>query len=372
MTRLLRQSVIILLIIFAAGRSPAVEQRGETRVACVGDSITYGYEINDREVNSYPVQLQKLLGEGFEVANFGLSGARISQKTRKPYKDTSQHKAALAFAPHVVIICLGVNDTSLGEWQRNKRHFMDDYKDLIRDFQNVQVDRPVKVILGTLTPVVPPYEPYIAIGRNIREADSMIRQVAVDLGLPLVDLFSRLNAEPAMFPDGLHPNADGAKIIAETVYSAITGDHGGLKMPWVFGDHMVLQRDVLIPVFGTADVGSVVTVGLGPNTERAVADQNGRWRADMPAVKAGGPYRLTCSDESRTLAFSDIMIGEVWLASGQSNMDWPMSRDSGWTTEGPAADKYPEIRLLNRQGNPSGGADKWTEQQIRNLTVDDY
>ena len=89
-------------------------------------------------------------------------------------------------------------------------------------------------------------------------------------------------------------------------------------------------------------------------------------------MSEGGPYTLTCSDGTKTVSFSDVMIGDVWYASGQSNMDWPMKRDADWKTEGPKADNYPNIRLLNRTGNPYGGGGKWSMDQIKNLTVEDF
>ncbi len=372
-----RTLLIIVFIFISVSSAPAQpvnpdNYTGTIRVACVGDSITFGAGIEDRQKNSYPAQLQALLGDKYEVRNFGHSGARVCEGTRKPYMSLPEYKAALSFKPHVVIICLGINDASVSEWSKNKIRFVQDYTTLIESFRDVSITSDPKIWLGSLLPVVPPYEPYVAIQKTKAQADALIDQIAKELDLPVIDLFTRLNMELQFFPDGLHPDKNGAAIIAKTVCQSITGDCGGLQMPWVFGDHMVLQRQKPISVFGTADVDSTVTVNLGANTQKTTADHNGRWRVDMPAMQPGRPQTLICSDGKKTLTFSDVLIGDVWYASGQSNMDWQMRQDADWATEGPTADQYPQIRLLNRQGNPSGGAGTWSPQQTANVTVDSY
>ncbi|MEN6309240.1 MAG: GDSL-type esterase/lipase family protein [Anaerohalosphaeraceae bacterium] len=342
------------------------------RIACVGDSITYGMKIDNRQENSYPAQLQKLLGGRYEVKNFGCSGARVSMGTTMPYLEQPEYRSAMSFKPHVVIICIGINDASVPEWQKNKPHFTQDYKDLIQRFQNVSIMPAPKIWLASLLPVVPPYEPYVEIQKTKAEADVLIRQLADALNLPVIDLNGPLISEPQFIPDGLHPDKNGAAIIARTVARAVTGDYGGLAMPWVFGNHMVLQRQMPIPIFGTANVGSAVSVKLGSTTIQTIADANGRWRVDLPAMEAGGPYELVCLDTSRTLTFTDVLVGEVWYAAGQSNMDWPCQQDADWKNQASLADNYPQIRLLNRQGNPSTSAVVWTQEQIERVTVDAF
>ena len=95
----------------------------------------------------------------------------------------------------------------------------------------------------------------------------------------------------------------------------------------VFQDHAVLQRDRPIPVFGSATPGDAVTVTLGSHTVRGTADANGTWRVSLPAQPAGGPHTLTvASTAGATRTITDVMTGDVWLCSGQSNMEWPVSR----------------------------------------------
>lgn len=90
-------------------------------------------------------------------------------------------------------------------------------------------------------------------------------------------------------------------------------------MPSVFGSHMVLQSGKTVPVWGTDKPGQKVVVTIGDQTADCIADQNGRWRAEIAAAKPGGPFTMTVAGSS-TLTFEDVMFGEVWLCSGQSNM----------------------------------------------------
>ena len=94
----------------------------------------------------------------------------------------------------------------------------------------------------------------------------------------------------------------------------------------LFGDHAVLQRDRPISVWGTAGPGEAVTVTLGDAARSVRADRAGNWRAELPAMKAGGPYRLVATGAGGASAMADdVLIGDVWLCSGQSNMELSVS-----------------------------------------------
>jgi sialate O-acetylesterase len=115
-------------------------------------------------------------------------------------------------------------------------------------------------------------------------------------------------------------------------------------LPHLFSDHMVLQRDADIRVWGSADPGEKISVSLAGSTKAVNADGQGRWKIDLPAVEAGGPFILRVQGK-KTVEFKDVMIGEVWVASGQSNMTYALSGATGATEEIPKAD-YEEIRFF--------------------------
>ena len=94
-----------------------------------------------------------------------------------------------------------------------------------------------------------------------------------------------------------------------------------LKLPAVFGDHMVLQRAAALPVWGWSQPGTEVKVASNGVEAQTQSDTAGRWRVDLAAMPAGGPYELRVVSADQTLTFADVMLGEVWVCSGQSNMD---------------------------------------------------
>lgn len=98
---------------------------------------------------------------------------------------------------------------------------------------------------------------------------------------------------------------------------------GPLSLPSIFADHMVLQRDRPIPVFGKAAPGSEVVVDLADRTGRTTAGPEGKWLVKLKAMPASGPHSLRVRANGATKTFQDVMVGEVWVASGQSNMEWP-------------------------------------------------
>ncbi len=116
-----------------------------------------------------------------------------------------------------------------------------------------------------------------------------------------------------------------------------------LRLPRVFADHMVLQRDVRIPVWGWAAAGGKIAVKFGEHAADCVAGADGTWRVELPAMKAGGPHTMTVRAAS-TITLKDVLVGEVWLCSGQSNMEMGVKAIKDAERE-VAASKNPQIRL---------------------------
>jgi sialate O-acetylesterase len=115
-------------------------------------------------------------------------------------------------------------------------------------------------------------------------------------------------------------------------------------LPGLFSDHMVLQRGRDVPVWGWADPGETITVTMEGVSRETIAGKDRRWKITLPSMKAGGPLRMTVQGR-RTLLLKDVMVGEVWVLSGQSNMTFALSGAEGAATEIPAAN-FPEIRLF--------------------------
>ena len=136
-------------------------------------------------------------------------------------------------------------------------------------------------------------------------------------------------------------------VVLASLQSALSSQavHADVVLPAVFTDHMVLQRDVTVPVWGSAAPGKRVYVSIGKQKKQTHADANGKWQIQLDAMKAGGPLTLVVSDKDSTVSKHDVLVGEVWICSGQSNMAWSVERSLHPNKEIAAA-KWPLIRLL--------------------------
>jgi acyl-CoA thioesterase I len=201
------------------------------RVACVGDSITFGAHLKNPNQESYPAVLGRMLGPGFEVRNFGVGGATLLKKGDKPYFRQIEYTNALACQPEVVVIMLGTNDSkhrgggslnssnSVNNWQY-KADYIPDYEDLINQFR--KANPAVKIYVCLPTPCF--HGSWGINDETIRkEIIPLVRQVAAESRAKLIDLNGALAGRKELFPDTVHPNEEGAKLIAAAVYSALTG-----------------------------------------------------------------------------------------------------------------------------------------------------
>jgi len=131
-------------------------------------------------------------------------------------------------------------------------------------------------------------------------------------------------------------------VLAACFFSGIA--RAEIRLPHVFGSHMVLQQEKPITVWGWAEPGEKVTVQLGETSQTTQANTRGEWKVVLPEMKAAGPLKLTVSGSS-TVTFDDVMIGEVWLCSGQSNMEMGLGMVNNAKEEITNAN-HPGIRLV--------------------------
>lgn len=124
--------------------------------------------------------------------------------------------------------------------------------------------------------------------------------------------------------------------------SALKAD---VTLPNIFGDHMVLQREQANPVWGKADASEKVTVTIDGQSHTTTATADGTWRVELEPLTVGGPYELNVQGNN-TVSFKDVLVGEVWICSGQSNMQWPLSNTNHGAVEIAAAN-HPQIRLIS-------------------------
>ncbi len=198
---------------------PARAFQGLTRVACVGDSITAGAGLADPGSSAYPAVLGRLLGPAYEVRNFGVSGTTLSRDGDHPFWDTPSLLEARLYEPHVVVIALGTNDSKPQNW-RYRNGFARDLYALAWAFETLP-SRPT-VYLCTPLPV---FETRWGINEAVVGGilRPQIREIGARELWPVIDLHSVFRNQATLFPDGVHPNEEGAAAIAAFVEAAFRG-----------------------------------------------------------------------------------------------------------------------------------------------------
>ena len=238
----------------AAGSISAVSETEESgqegtepvKIACVGDSITYGYGIAGRAENCYPALLQKALGEGYEVRNFGVSGTAVQKESDAPYWQLKKYTASVEYDADILIFMMGSNDANTYNW-KGAEAYRTDLCAMLDSY--MQGKKKPEVYLCTPACAFMPG----AAAADIAEAGAggadasgagqtdsrvtnfdvqvdvipvigdVVREVAAARGYHLVDIYAVTAGHPEWFTrDGVHPDNDGAAAIAEAVYQAMT------------------------------------------------------------------------------------------------------------------------------------------------------
>ena len=206
--------LLLVILFFTTG----LFAENPVKIACVGNSITYGAGIINREKNCYPAQLQAYLGNGYDVRNFGVSARTALSKGDHPYIREAAFKESQEFQPDIVLIKLGTNDTKPQNW-KYKEEFMSDYQSLIDTYQ--ALGSHPRVILLT------PLRCYLPEGSSIssklitNEVLPMVKELAWKNNIEIINLFNLFgdNPEVHIMPDKLHPSSVGAGMMAKKIYN---------------------------------------------------------------------------------------------------------------------------------------------------------
>ena len=201
---------------------------GQIKVACVGDSITYGMTIKNRRDNCYPEILQQLLGDRYNVRNYGLNNRNAMKTGAMPYIKEKRYRESLEFKPDVVLLMMGTNDSKDGTWQ-GEEIWKNDYRNLVRSYLDTLTAPEVYLL-------TPPYPHKIRkdgsfgvtgtrmLPAAIEEECHAIRELSALLGLPVIDINHYTKRRPEWFSsDGVHLNNEGASRIAHIIAEEISG-----------------------------------------------------------------------------------------------------------------------------------------------------
>ncbi|WP_099370760.1 GDSL-type esterase/lipase family protein [Sphingobacterium sp. 1.A.5] len=315
----MKQSIKFLFFIFISISSLFAQTK--KRVACIGDSVTKGYNLANGK--SYPAQLQELLGEGFLVGNFGKNGATLLEKGHNPYLKSEELKDALEFSPDIVVISLGLNDTDPRNWPNYKLDFTKDYNKLVSLFKQ---DNPnIEIYVCQMTPIFSGHARFLSGTRDwYNQIQKNIEDIAILNNYRLIDNKTPLASRIDLFDDYLHPNEHGAKLLAENVWKHIVPVRQKLSVSNTIGSNMVLQRDEKVSIYGKASSKEKVILELENKTYSTQADELGNWEVDINPHSAGGPYLIKIKTDQDSILLKNILFGDVYLASGQSNMAFPL------------------------------------------------
>ena len=195
---------------------------GIKKVACVGDSITYGYHIDNWFFHNYPYILQVLLGSGYYVRNFGLSGSTAMRSAKMSYRRFPNYRKSLKFLPDVIVILFGTNDANAQNW-KGPEVYTAEYRELLQSYREL----PSGPVIWLMTPPLlfyPKTEEDRVMNEHIRQERDCVKALAEELDVQVIDLCEKTKDHTDWFqPDGVHPNAKGAMEIAHIVYDAIKG-----------------------------------------------------------------------------------------------------------------------------------------------------
>ena len=213
----MRRTLTLLCMLLCIAISHAQETQ-KIKIACIGNSITYGSGIKDRANDSYPAVLCRLLGaDKYDVRNYGVGARTLLNKGDHPYMKEQAYRDALAFNPDIVTIKLGTNDSKPYNWKQHAE-FKDDLHTLIRSFQELESHPQVYLCY----PI-----PGTRWGWGINDSTTLhhvipyIEEVATEMNLPIIDLYTAFGPYIHLMPDQIHPNPDGAAIIAHEIATVL-------------------------------------------------------------------------------------------------------------------------------------------------------
>ncbi len=204
---------------------PRSETTGKTRVACLGDSITFGARAKDPRTDSYPAQLARMLGDEYAVKNYGIGGATLIKKGRPSVWRRAAE--AIHFRPHIVIIMLGTNDTVSWNWKYIDE-FSDDANELISLLRNLPTKptiffcSPTDMILETKGLTAARIDNLRERKPRLHKLIPTMKDIAEQNRVKFLDMNGVLQGKPELLTDGVHPNTNGYGLLAEEFHKALT------------------------------------------------------------------------------------------------------------------------------------------------------
>ena len=321
--------------------SPLAPQ--DKRVVFMGNSITEGWPYHRPE-----------FFEKYNYVGRGISGQTTPQMLLRFRKDV------INLNPSVVVILAGINDIAGNTGVTPIELIAEN----VMSMAELAKYHGIEVILCAVLPAIDfPWNPGLEPVNKVIELNSILEKYATENNLLFVDYHTAMKDEQnglkvpeyTTADDLVHPNKTGYMVMEKLVQPAIEEAlaASGISVSSLFSDHIVLQQKENVAIWGRAAVGEQVKVsGSWGDETTTVSDANGNWKLKLKTPSAGGPYQLNIISTKKNIQINDVLIGEVWLASGQSNMEMPLK---GWPPRDLIANsaqeianaKYPNIRVFD-------------------------
>jgi lysophospholipase L1-like esterase/pimeloyl-ACP methyl ester carboxylesterase len=208
----------IMSFLFCIAVNSHAQVTNKIKVACIGASITEGAGLENKQSQSYPAQLQTMLGDGYEVVNYGVSGCTMLRKGDKPYWNMPAYKKALAYNPNIVLIDLGGNDSKLIN-RIYLNEYKKDYIDMIQSFASLPSHPRIVMqspIGSFVTDTAGIWEPVI-----VNRIIPLVKEVAFEEKCEWVNLYALFINKPQLLPDKIHPNLEGTTMMAKHIYEVL-------------------------------------------------------------------------------------------------------------------------------------------------------
>lgn len=199
-------------------------KEGQIKIACAGDSTTYGHGVSNWPKNNYPAVLQNLLGESYHVNNYGVSSFAVQEDADRSYRSLPHYQESLEYNADIVVFMMGSNDSKPENWQ-GAEAFREDLLTLLDSYGDAEIllcTLPSAFFLdgqqeGTTNHDIQPLV--------VNEIAQITRDIAAERGFTLIDIHTLTAQHPEWFSkDGVHPSKEGAAAIAQEICSAITGE----------------------------------------------------------------------------------------------------------------------------------------------------
>ncbi len=341
----------------------------EPRVVFYGDSITDAWGRLPDTGEFFP---------GKPYVNRGISGETTPQMLVRFSQDVVHLK------PAVVLVLAGINDIAGNTGPSTPEMIEDNFAAMAA----IAKQNGIKMVIASILPSNRlGWAPAIQPAEEVRQINLWLRNFCTTNGLVYLNYYDALvdshgGMRPELSADGVHPTGLGYAVMAPLAERAIAqalGEKTVLEMPSPFSNHMVLQSGMQIPVWGKATPGVLVSVEFSGEQAEATADSLGNWRVQLnPLPASASPEDLKIIAGDAKLILHDVLVGEVWLCSGQSNMYFPLGKVSDWGDgavggeEEISAPEQPNIRLFSTSSAEWRASDLTGWQRANPISRQDF